>query len=139
MTGSGSVGSIVMFRYCLRPVAAGMSLPMITFSLRPLSRSTLPSIAASVRTFVVSWNEAADRNDSVARDAFVMPRMIGSNVASSPFAFFTRAFSRSRTTRSTSWPGRSSVSPFVSTRTFFSICRTISSMCLSWISTPCDL
>ena len=88
VTGSGSVGSIEMFRYCLRPVAAGMSLPMITFSLSPLSRSTLPSIAASVSTFVVSWNEAAERNDSVASDAFVMPRMIGSKVACSPFSFF---------------------------------------------------
>jgi hypothetical protein len=29
----------------------------------------LPSIAASVSTFVVSWKEAAERNDSVAREA----------------------------------------------------------------------
>jgi len=31
-----------------------------------------------------------------------------------------------------SWPGSRSVSPALSTRTFFSIWRTISSMCLSW-------
>ena len=36
--------------------------------------STLPSIAASVSTLVVSWKEAADRNESVANDALVMPR-----------------------------------------------------------------
>ena len=57
---------------------------MITFSFRPSRRSRLPSIAASVSTFVVSWNDAAERNDSVASDAFVMPRISGSYVASSP-------------------------------------------------------
>ena len=30
-------------------------------------------MAASVRTLVVSWKEAADRKQSVARDALVMP------------------------------------------------------------------
>ncbi len=113
---------------------------MMTFSFSPSSRSTLPSIAASVSTFVVSWNDAAERNDSVASDAFVIPRISGSDVAwSLPFSFLTRAFSRSRTSLSTSWPGSRSVPPALSTRTFFSIWRTISSMCLSWISTPCDL
>ena len=57
---------------------------MITFSLRPLRVSFLPSSAASVRTLVVSWKEAADRNESVFSDAFVMPRMISSNCAVSP-------------------------------------------------------
>jgi hypothetical protein len=112
---------------------------MITFSFSPSRRSTLPSIDASVSTFVVSWKEAAERNDSVASDALVMPRMSGSNVASSPFAALAASFARSRTTLSTSCPGRSSVSPGVSTRTFFIIWRTMSSMCLSWMSTPCDL
>ena len=83
-----------MFRYRFRPVAAGISFPMITFSFSPSSRSILPSIAASVSTFVVSWKEAADRNDSVASDALVMPRISGSCVAFSPFAF-TLPFSRS--------------------------------------------
>ncbi len=108
---------------------------MITFSFSPSKRSILPSIAASVSTFVVSWKEAADRNDSVASDALVMPRISGSNVAFSPSAF-TFAFSRSKIALSTSWPGSRSVSPFDSTRTFFSICRRMISMCLSWISTP---
>ena len=92
--GSGSAGSISIPRYFFRPVAAGISLPMITFSLRPSSRSILPSIAASVSTLVVSWNDAADRNDSVASDAFVIPRISGSNVACSFFAFARRAFAR---------------------------------------------
>ncbi len=39
---------------------------MITFSFKPISWSSLPLIAASVRTFVVSWNDAAERKDSVA-------------------------------------------------------------------------
>ncbi len=94
---------------------------MMTFSFSPSSRSTLPSIAASVSTFVVSWKEAAERNDSVASDAFVMPRISGSKVACSFFAYFMRAFSRSSTDLSTSWPGSRSVSPAFSMRTFFSI------------------
>src|SRR6266568_8092748 len=49
-----------MLRYLLMPVPAGMSLPMITFSLRPISESLRAWIAASVSTRVVSWNDAAD-------------------------------------------------------------------------------
>ena len=52
---------------------AGMSFPMMTFSLRPMSGSDLPSMAAWVSTRVVSWNDAADSHDSVARDALVIP------------------------------------------------------------------
>ena len=66
------------------PVPAGMSLPMMTFSLRPMSGSTLPLMAASVRTRVVSWNDAAERKESVAREAFVMPSRIGLATAGSP-------------------------------------------------------
>ena len=66
---SVSAGSSTFFTsislYFLRPVPAGISLPIITFSLSPIRWSTLPFIAASVRTFVVSWKEAAERNDSV--------------------------------------------------------------------------
>jgi hypothetical protein len=40
-----------------------------------------------VSTFVVSWNEAADRNESVLSEALVMPRMMSSNWAGSPLAF----------------------------------------------------
>ena len=79
---------------------------MITFSLRPRRRSILPSIAASVRTLVVSWNEAADRNDSVASEALVMPRMTSSAWAPSPPASFTAWLMRRSRERSTNWPGR---------------------------------
>ena len=41
------------------------NLPTITFSFRPFNGSTFPLIAASVNTLVVSWNEAAEINDSV--------------------------------------------------------------------------
>ena len=46
---------------------------MMMFSLRPMSPSDLDSMAASVRTRVVSWNEAADSHDSVDSEALVMP------------------------------------------------------------------
>ena len=46
---------------------------MMTFSFKPLSLSIFPWIAASVSTFVVSWNEAAETHDSVPKDAFVIP------------------------------------------------------------------
>ena len=59
--------------YSMMPVPAGISLPMMTFSFRPLSGSTLPLIAASVRTRVVYWKEAADMNESVASEALVIP------------------------------------------------------------------
>ncbi len=80
----------------MSPVAAGISLPMITFSLRPLSVSFLPSSAASVSTLVVSWKEAAERNESVFSDALVIPRMISSNWACSPLAFFTPALTTAK-------------------------------------------
>jgi hypothetical protein len=50
-----------------------MSLPMMMFSLRPTRLSPRPSIAASVSTRVVSWNDAAESHESVASDALVMP------------------------------------------------------------------
>src|ERR671932_606181 len=56
------------------PVPAGISFPMITFSLSPSRLSLLPWIAASVSTLVVSWNEAADSHDSVASDEVVAVR-----------------------------------------------------------------
>ena len=55
------------------PVPAGISLPTTTFSLSPLKWSFLPVTAASVKTLVVSWKDAADINESVANDAFVIP------------------------------------------------------------------
>ena len=43
------------------------------FSFRPTRPSERLSMAASVSTRVVSWNEAADSHESVASDALVMP------------------------------------------------------------------
>ena len=49
----------------------------MTFSFKPWRWSTLPLIAASVNTFVVSWKEAEDKNDSVSRAALVIPKTLG--------------------------------------------------------------
>ena len=67
---------------------------MMTFSLKPFSRSTLPSVEASVRTRVVSWKDAAEMKLSVSSEALVMPRRIGSASAGLPPASSMRLFSR---------------------------------------------
>ena len=98
----------------------------------------MPFVAASVSTRVVSWKLAADRKLSVASDALVIPSRTGRAVAGSlPWAI-ARAFSSSSAKMSTSSPGRNSVSPGSSTFTRRSIWRTMISMCLSLMSTPCD-
>ena len=126
-----------MLRYLFIPVPAGISLPIITFSFIPINGSTLPLIAASVRTLVVSWNDAADKKEFVAREAFVIP-----SSTCLPSALTLPSFSRislvsSKSSVSTNTPGSISESPFDSTRIFCNIWRTINSMCLSLISTPC--
>jgi len=50
-------------------------------------------IEASVRTLVVSWNDAAEMKLSVERLAFVMPRSSGSAMAGWPPLPRTRWFS----------------------------------------------
>ncbi|MNV28327.1 hypothetical protein D3C71_1195150 [compost metagenome] len=69
-----------MRRICVMvpPVPAGMRRPTMTFSLRPCSVSVLPAIAASVRTLVVSWKDAAEMKDGVCSEALVMPSRTGS-------------------------------------------------------------
>lgn len=57
---------------------AGIKRPTITFSFSPTSLSTLPATAASVRTRVVSWKDAAEINDLVCSEALVIPSRIGS-------------------------------------------------------------
>jgi hypothetical protein len=79
---------------------------MITFSLSPFSRSILPSSAASVRTFVVSWKDAAVRIESVLSEALVIPRMMSLNWACSPPSFLTASFRLTNSKRSPNWPGR---------------------------------
>ena len=110
---------------------------MMTFSFKPTRRSTLPLIAASVRTLVVSWKEAAEMKLSVERLALVMPRRSGSATAGCPPSASTRSFSSSKRHFSTWSPIRKSVSPTSLMRTRRSICRTITSMCLSLMRTPC--
>ena len=73
----------------------------MTFSLRPRRRSTRPAIDASVRTRVVSWNEAAETNESVERDAFVIPRRSGRPCAGLPPAATIRSFSSRKRNLST--------------------------------------
>ncbi len=112
---------------------------MITFSLSPTSPSLRPSIAASVSTRVVSWNDAAESHESVASDAFVIPMSSGRPSAGllalldeppvvlgelAGVDLLARAGTASRP------------APTRSTRR--SIWRTITSMCLSWIDTPCS-
>ena len=84
---------------------------MMTFSLRPSSLSTLPEMAASVSTLVVSWKDAAARNDSVFNDALVTPSSTGRAVAGSPPSASTWRFLSSNSNRSTSSLGSNSVSP----------------------------
>ena len=111
---------------------------MITFSFRPRRLSERPLIAASVSTRVVSWKEAAESHDSVASEALVMPMSTGRPEAGLPPSETTRRFSSSNRTRSTRSDGSRLVSPDSMTVTRRSICRTMISMCLSWIDTPCE-
>src|SRR5216117_3089863 len=120
------------------PVPAGMRWPMMMFSLSPSRSSFAPRIAASVRTRVVSWNDAAEMNDCVVRLDLVMPRSNGSLVAGLPPFFTARSFTSRNVSLSTFSPSRNSVSPGSTTRTFCSIWRTITPMCLSLIFTPCS-
>jgi hypothetical protein len=65
MNFSSSKRAFLFHKFLTDPVPAGTNLPTITFSFNPDSLSTLPLIAASVKTLVVSWKEAAEINDSV--------------------------------------------------------------------------
>src|SRR5690606_2540758 len=67
--------------YILIPVPAGILCPTITFSFNPSKWSSFPATAASLSTFVVSWNEAAEINDLVCSEALVIPCNTGVAVA----------------------------------------------------------
>jgi hypothetical protein len=98
----------------------------------------LPEIDASVSTRVVSWNDAAEMNESVESDAFVIPSNSGRPVAGRPPLAMTRSFSSMNRKRSTCSSIRNSVSPTSSIFTHRIICRTMTSMCLSLMLTPCS-
>ncbi len=70
-------------------------------------------MAASVRTLVVSWNDAADRNESVASEALVMPSSSGWPTGGFlPSAI--RAFASFSNSKRLTWrPGRKSESPAI--------------------------
>ena len=119
---------------------------MITFSFRPTRWSTLPLIAASVRTFVVSWKEAADMKLEVCNAARVIPWRIWVEVAATASRTSTGLRSRrfsilfsSRNLRAvTIWPAfRFSESP-ASTTTFLPQMRSFSSMNSSLSTTCCS-
>ena len=110
---------------------------MITFSFRPARSSTRPLIAASVSTRVVSWNDAAESHDFCESDAFVTPCSSGCAVGGVRPSLINCRFTSSYEWRSTNSPGSHSESPDSSISTLRSICRTITSMCLSWMFTPC--
>ena len=97
----------------------------------------MPLIAASVSTRVVSWKDAAEMKLSVDREALVMPRRTGWAVAGRLPAATALSFSSWKTNLSTSSPTTNSVSPTSSMRTRRSIWRTMISMCLSLMVTPC--
>ena len=120
------------------PVPAGISRPTMTFSFRPSSVSILPLTAASVSTRVVSWNEAAEMNDRVCRLALVMPSNTGTPSAISFRSSASRSLISSNSRRSSCSPAIRSESPGLVISTFCSIWRTITSMCLSLINTPCS-
>ena len=63
-------------------------------------------MAASVSTLVVSWKEAADRNESVASDALVMPSKSGWPTGGSLPSAMRRLASSSNSKRLTWRPGR---------------------------------
>ena len=95
-------------------------------------------MAASVSTRVVSWKEAAEMNESVDSEALVMPsRMFSYDGGSLPSSFILSVASRS-SLRSTCSPTMKLVPPGAVTTTRRSIWRTITSMCLSLIFTPCS-
>src|SRR5438067_6220662 len=123
--------------WAAKPVPAGMRRPTITFSLSPRRSALRPRTAASVSTRVVSWNEAAEMNDSVASDALVMPSSTGCSRAAFLPSCCARSLMSSARERSSCSPRSSAVSPASCTSVLRSIWRMITSMCLSLIFTPC--
>ena len=85
---------------------------------------------------MVSWKDAAEKNDRVCKLALVMPSRIGTAVAGFLPSATIRSFIFSRSSWSICSPGNMSVSPCSVISTFCSIWRTITSMCLSLMVTP---
>ncbi len=77
------LGDALEIGLIMPPVPAGIRRPTMTFSFSPSSISLLPFTAASVRTRVVSWNDAAEMKLRVCREALVMPSRTGLPVSAS--------------------------------------------------------
>jgi hypothetical protein len=104
--------------------------------LQAFQRVGLACTAASVSTRVVSWNEAAEMNERVCSEALVMPSSTGWPVAG--FLPSARSWrSLVELDRVDLLALQQVVSPASVISTFCSIWRTITSMCLSLIFTPC--
>src|SRR6266849_6388150 len=120
-----------------RLIPAGIKRPTMTFSFRPNRLSTRPLIAASVKTRVVSWNEAAEIKLSVVNAALVIPSNTGFPRPGCPPLANTRSFSSSNNILLTLLPGKNHITPETSLLTALSIFRTMISLRLTWIVTPC--
>ena len=105
--GSGSVGSISMPRYRFRPVAAGISFPMITFSFRPEQTVDL-ALDRRVREHLRRLLERRRREERLRRqrrlrdpeDQRLEGRLLPLRLASPPRSPAPAA------ALSTSWPGK---------------------------------
>ena len=109
---------------------------MITFSFNPSKWSTFPRIAASVKIRVVSWNEAAAKNDSLSREALVIPSNIGLPLAGCFPLIIASLFPSVNSCKSAYVPGKKLVLPPSTIRILLIILLAITSICLSEISTP---
>ena len=120
------------------PVPAGISRPTMTFSFRPRSSSRLPMMAASVSTRVVSWKDAAEMK-RVGRQRRLGDAQQHVGVGRRQLAVRAHAcrWCRAAPSAPPARRGCSRVSPGLVICTRRSIWRTITSMCLSLIFTPC--
>src|SRR5574344_2694800 len=122
---------ISISEYVLAPVPAGINLPKITFSFKPFNSSVLPLIAASVNTLVVSWNDAADKKESVSKLDLVIPKIIGYAVAGTLPSKIIGLFFSINLQRETVKPATISVSPESVILTLLIIWFFTTSICLS--------
>ena len=120
----------------MKPVPAGISLPMMTFSFRPNSASSVPAIAAPANTLMVCWKDEADRNESVVNEALVTPSRISAKRAGCLPCANSASLPWRIARRSTKSAGRYSVSPGRVTCTLPIILRMITSKCLSLMFWP---
>ena len=98
----------------------------------------MPLIAASVKILVVSWNDAADKNESVSSDAFVIPNNTGLPVAGCLPSRINSLFVSVNLPKDTNVPSNNFESPSSNILILEIILLAIISTCLSDIPTPCE-